>query len=71
MTCERCDKKTVGHTMSIFNTEIICMTCKGEEKRHPDYEKARMAEVKEVKKGNYNFKGIGFPKKKVEGKENE
>ncbi len=66
MNCERCNKKAIVHTMSMFNVENICMTCKEEERRHPDYEKARVAEAKEVKKGNYNFKGIGFPKKKKE-----
>lgn len=47
--------------MSMFNTEMICMSCKDKEKRHPDYPAAQAAEREAVQKGNYNFEGIGKP----------
>jgi hypothetical protein len=63
MKCNRCNKKTNVWILSMFNTEEICMDCKAEEKQLPEYEKAVKADMKEIKKGNYNFQGIGFPKK--------
>lgn len=59
--CERCHKPTNGITiMSMFNEQVICMTCKNEERQRPDYDKALQADIEEIKKGNYNFKGIGL-----------
>ena len=46
--------------MSMFNTQMICMECKHEEEKDPRYREAKEAETREVMKGNYNFKGIGF-----------
>ncbi len=60
MICERCYKNTLAHTMSIFNTQTICLDCKDEEKTHPDYEKARDAELAAVRSGDHNFPGIGW-----------
>lgn len=62
MICTRCGKETDTHTMSMFNTDEICIPCQDIEKQHPDYNKARDTEHEEVKKGNLNFKGIGKPK---------
>lgn len=45
--------------MSMFNEDCICMSCKDKERQDPRYKKARDAEAAAVKKGNYNFKGIG------------
>ena len=45
--------------MSMFNEDCICIKCKGGEKKDKNYEKARDTEIGEVRKGNYNFKGIG------------
>jgi len=59
--CQRCHNDTHGvTTMSMFNEDIICMDCKEQEKKHPDYEKAVNSDIEEIKKGNYNFKGIGY-----------
>jgi HAD superfamily hydrolase (TIGR01662 family) len=58
--CHRCDKKTNTHTMSWFNTDLICMDCSNKEKSHPKYQEAKDKELEQVKKGNYNFEGIGF-----------
>lgn len=46
--------------MSMFNEQCICMKCKEAETRREDYQKAVEADREEVKKGNWNFKGIGF-----------
>ncbi len=58
-TCDRCggslDK---GRIMSMFNTDCICMDCLEKEKKDKDYDKAVKAEMEEIKKGNYNYKGI-------------
>lgn len=59
--CDRCggalDK---GRIMSMFNTDCICMKCKGEEKKDSRYKEAEEKDREEIKKGNYNFKGIGY-----------
>lgn len=58
-TCDRCggslDK---GRIMSMFNKECICMACLEKEKKDKDYDKAVKADHEEIKKGNYNYKGI-------------
>lgn len=59
--CDRChgslDK---GRTMSMYNEDCICMTCKAAERSRSDYKTAQDADIAEIKKGNYNFKGIGW-----------
>lgn len=60
MKCERCTIETNTHTMSMFNTQAICMDCKETEKGHPKYKEACRTEFEEVRKGNYNFEGIGW-----------
>ena len=58
--CDRCGKDLkAGRIMSMFNEDCICMDCKDKETNDPKYKEARDAEAEEVKKGNYNFKGIG------------
>lgn len=59
--CERCHKPTNGRTtMSMYNEEIICMGCKDKERQRPDYNDAVEADNAEIRRGNYNFKGIGL-----------
>ena len=59
--CDRCGKElTSFRIMSMFNTECLCTECKEKETKHPDYDKARKADLEEIKKGNYNFQGIGW-----------
>lgn len=63
--CDRCGGSLEGgRIMSMFNTDCICMKCKAEERKMKDYKKAQDAEINEVKKGNYNFSGIGLTKKR-------
>lgn len=47
-----------GRIMSMYNTDCICLYCKDKESKRPDYGKAVKAENEEIKKGNYNYKGI-------------
>jgi len=59
--CQRCYKESIAHTMSRFNTDLICMDCEEKEKKHPDYQAAADAELKAVQSGDMNFPGIGKP----------
>ena len=59
--CERCGGALEGgRTMSMFNTQCICMECAEKERKRPDYREAVKAERKAVEQGNRNFKGIGL-----------
>ena len=61
INCERCNKESKLKTCSRFNTQMICMQCNDKEKKHEKYKLACEVEFNEVKKGNFNFKGIGLP----------
>ncbi len=57
--CDRCGGSLEqGRIMSMFNTDCICLACKEKEMARSDYAKAVKAEREELKKGNYNYKGI-------------
>jgi hypothetical protein len=56
--CQRCYKETNGHTMSFLNTQLICFDCSKEEKNHPRYKEAKEAELRQVRAGNMNYKGL-------------
>jgi len=47
--------------MSFFNTQMCCMKCIEEERKHPKYAEAKAAEEAALKAGNFNFQGIGYP----------
>ena len=51
-------RKTVTDAESLFNSECICMDCKKKECADSEYKKAQDADIAEIRKGNYNFKGI-------------
>ena len=58
--CDRCGGSLEkGRTMSMINTECICLECKEKEQKDPQYKEAQSAEMEQVKQGNYNYKGIG------------
>jgi hypothetical protein len=59
--CDRCGGDARISTGSIFNAEQICQACEAEEKAHPDYERAREIEADAVRRGDYNFPGVGLP----------
>ncbi len=57
--CDRCGGPTNNSTtMSIFNTDVICMGCKEEEKKDPEYHLACKAEEQAYLSGDRNFKGV-------------
>jgi hypothetical protein len=57
--CDRCGGSLEnGRIMSMFNTDCICIECKEKEMKRSDYLKAVEAEQDEIRKGNYNYKGI-------------
>ena len=61
--CDRCHGSLqAGRTMSMFDEACICMACADQERQRADYAEAVEADHAEIKKGNYNFKGIGFRK---------
>ncbi|MBR5823778.1 MAG: hypothetical protein IKY67_06515 [Paludibacteraceae bacterium] len=57
--CDRCHGSLEdGRIMSMFNTQTICMKCSNAERKDPEYNKAVEADHAEIKKGNYNYKGL-------------
>lgn len=58
--CGRCFKETSVTIMSMFNTQELCLDCKDAEEKRPDYAEARKAEAEAVKRGDFNFPGIGL-----------
>jgi hypothetical protein len=56
--CDRCGGSTNGiTTMSMFNEDVICMSCKEQEKKDPEYGAASKAEIEAVRRGERNYKG--------------
>lgn len=54
--CERCGGSLEGgRTLSIFNSDIICMKCMDEERKRPNHKAALEAAISGIKKGNHNF----------------
>jgi len=61
--CDRCGGDiNNGRIMSMYNTDCLCLKCKDAETRREDYREAVEADQAEIRKGNYNFKGIGLKK---------
>ena len=59
--CDRCGNSLEGgRTMSMFNENCICMECARKERQKDNYKEAVEADHEEIRKGNYNFKGIGY-----------
>jgi hypothetical protein len=57
--CDRCGGSLKdGRIMSMYDTSCICMNCKEKETKRCDYDEAVKADREEIKKGNYNYKGI-------------
>lgn len=59
--CDRCGMESLITTMSMFNSEMICVDCEKKEKYHPKYQYAKETEQAAIKSGDYNFPGIGLP----------
>ncbi len=61
--CDRCGKSLDGgRIMSMFNEDCICMECSEAEQKRADFKEANQADIEQIKKGNFNFKGIGYRK---------
>jgi hypothetical protein len=59
--CVRCGAdltKGLAHTMSKFNTDIICVQCKDDETQAPGYRAADETEFNACRSGNLNFHGL-------------
>lgn len=57
--CDRCGGSLEnGRIMSMFNTDCLCLKCKEEERKDPEYDNAIKADIEQIEKGNYNFTGI-------------
>ena len=62
--CDRCGKPLNGcRIQSMYNHDVLCMDCKDKETQREDYSKAVEADHAEIKRGNYNFAGIGLKKR--------
>jgi hypothetical protein len=61
MRCDRCGATTGFFSTSYFNTDTLCRDCLERERRHPDYERAKRVEEDAVRRGDYNFPGVGKP----------
>ncbi|MFA9398827.1 MAG: gamma-glutamylcyclotransferase [Clostridiaceae bacterium] len=58
-TCDRCGGSLKdGRIMSMYNHDCLCISCKEKETKQNDYKEAVDADHEEIKKGNYNYKGI-------------
>ena len=56
--CDRCKGPTNNTTtQSMFNEQVICMVCKDEEKKDPEYEAAERADYEASRAGIKNFEG--------------
>lgn len=65
--CDRCNVSLKGKSriMSMYNDDCLCTNCKAKEKNRNDYKEAVKADINEIKKGNYNFSGIGYKENKT------
>lgn len=59
--CDRCRKESGCLTMSYFNTQMICLDCEDRERKHPRFKEAQEIETEMVRRGNYNYGGVGKP----------
>ena len=60
-TCDRCHGSLEGgRIMSMYNDDCICLKCKEEERKRADYQAAVQADHEAIRRGDYNFPGIGY-----------
>ena len=59
--CERCRQPSQVFTGSIFNQQLVCVPCVLKERAHPRFLEAAEAEEAAVRRGDFNFPGIGLP----------
>ena len=61
MTCDRCGSESLSSTGSYFNTQMICGECDRRERAHPQFANAQRVEGEAVRRGDFNFAGVGLP----------
>lgn len=66
--CDRCSNDLTTRMMSKMNQDILCMDCIKAEKSHPEFKRADIAELEQVKSGNYNYEGLFVGQKYPFGK---
>ena len=53
-TCQRCGKSLKkGRTMSMYNTDCICLDCANQERKRADYKDAVKADHEQIKKRKF------------------
>lgn len=59
--CDRCRKPLNGcRIQSMYNSAVLCMECHDKETQRSDYQDAVQADRDAIRRGNYNFPGIGL-----------
>ena len=53
--CDRCSKEMTEHTVSWYNTQEICFSCRDKEESRSDYASCREAERQAILRGDFNF----------------
>ena len=58
--CDRCHGPLDGgRILSMYNAhDVLCMKCKMAERKHSDYRDAVEADNAEIRKGNFNYRGV-------------
>lgn len=58
--CDRCHGSLDGgRILSMYNDhDVLCMKCKEAERQRADYQNAVEADNVEIRKGNFNYRGI-------------
>ena len=59
--CMRCGEESGAHIMSMYSKAIICLDCKDIETERPDYQAAVKADEDAIRRGDFNFEGLGEP----------
>ena len=57
--CDRCGGSLKdGRILSMYSTECLCLSCKAAELKREDYQEALQVDNREIRKGNYHYRGI-------------
>jgi len=58
--CPRCAGAMASFSTSWFEPVEVCGACRDDERHAPNYPRARAEEEAAVRRGDYNFPGIGL-----------
>ncbi len=59
--CERCNRMDDNLLDSVFNDQMICLSCSIAESNHPLFIESKDSYNDEIQKGSYEFQKIGLP----------